>query len=132
MPANERYCLQLVQCFDQFSNWGYISEETKGSLVQFLAREAKDDHEAHAAVQDLLADPARASSSATNKVPTIGELQLWLHAQRPQHESQAPITSRRGCGNCENGWIFREAWKSVGGQRMLYSFAGKCPCREGQ
>lgn len=128
MPANERYCAQLVNSFDQFSNWSFISVETKRSLVEFLAREARDDHEAHAAVCDLLGDVSRASSSATNKVPTTGELKLWLEAQRPQHDTPAPIASRKGCGNCEGGWIFCEKWATVNGQRQKYSYAGLCAC----
>lgn len=128
MPANERYCAQLVQSFDQYSNWGFISQETKISLIKFLADYARDDHEAHAAIVDLMGDTARAGSPATNKVPTVGELKLWIEAQRPQHESPPPITSRRGCGQCENGWIFRTAWRTVNGQRREYSFAGPCAC----
>ena len=137
MPANERYCAQLVQCFDQFANWSYISDETKAQLVRFLATNARDDHEAHAAIQDLLGDTARASSTATNRVPTTGELKVWLEAQRPPEAPKAYAemagddgVPNSGCGRCRDGWIFQTKRVISKGSSVPqeYEFAGRCKC----
>jgi hypothetical protein len=155
MPANERYCAQLIQCFDQFANWSYISDETKAQLVRFLAVNARDDHEAHAAIQDLLGDTARASSTATNRVPTTGELKVWLESQRNgEAYQQAETTSKGGCGKvfeawryidgdghwqqsrCENGVVRRTVLKRVQGRldedgkelQQAYDYSGFCKC----
>ncbi len=137
MPANERYCAQLVQCFDQFANWSYISDETKAQLVRFLATNARDDHEAHAAIQDLLGDTARASSTATNRVPTTGELKVWLEAQRPPEAPQSYAemvgddgVPNGGCGRCRDGWIFQTKRVISKGSSVPqeYEFAGRCRC----
>lgn len=143
MPASERYCMELVLSFDQFPNWGFISETTKASLAKFLAQNARDDHEAHAAVCDLLADTARASSSQTNRVPTTGELKLWLESQRPAHPNPPPPTEKRGCGavfakyqhpdggaaRCEDSWL-RTVKRVIPTGRTEpedFEVIGKCP-----
>lgn len=157
MPANERYCATLVQSFDQFPNWGMISEETKRRMVAHLAATARDDHEAHAAITDLLTDTARASSASTNRVPTIGELTQWITAQRgDQYDTPPPANRKGGCGRefphwhyddengrhvsrCEGGWVRRTIWREIGhmvnedGTKAMqpYHFAGRCKCDGG-
>lgn len=141
MPANERYCARLIQCFDQFPNWGMISDETKAGLVRFLAAKARDDHEAHAAIQDLLADTERASSTATNRVPTTGELQVWLEAVRQPEPAKSyremgvddDGVPNYTCGRCRDGWIFRTKTVISKGSPLpqVYEFAGYCKCKGG-
>jgi hypothetical protein len=157
MPADLRYCATLVQCFEQFSNWPMIGDDGRRRLVEHLASQARDDHEAHAAIQDLLADPARASSPATNKVPTMGELSQWLASQRQdQYDTPPPISSKGGCGkvfegwfyddhegrhpsHCAGGWVRRTVWREVRGmvgeqgERLMqpYEYSGRCKCKGG-
>lgn len=157
MPADMRYCATLVECFEQYPNWPMLGDETRRQLVEHLAKTARDDHEAHAAIQDLLADPARASSPATNKVPTMGELTQWLMSQRDdQYDTPPPASRKGGCGRewpnwryedengrhvskCENGWVRRTIWREIGhmvnedGTKAMqpYHFAGRCKCDGG-
>lgn len=157
MPASERYCATLVQTFDQFSNWGMISEETKRKLVEHIAATARDDHEAHAAITDLLNDAARAASPQTNRVPTIGELTQWIVSQRTdQYDTPAPASRKGGCGkvfdgwyyedengrhpsHCAGGWVRRTIWREIRGMvnedgtkaMQPYHFSGRCKCEGG-
>lgn len=137
MPASERYCAQLVQFFDQFPNWGFISDETKRQMVEFISRTARDDHEAHAAIEDLM------QNQTTGKVPTISELRHWIEIQREGVSYQPPAPENRGCGwqsakdvdsegkpaRCKDGWIHMVRKAVVKGLPTLaeYSYAGKCP-----
>lgn len=154
MSADLRYCATLVQCFEQFSNWPMIGEDGRLQLVKHLAATARDDDEAHAAIQALLSDPARASSPSTNRVPTMGELTQWLVSQRQdQYDTPPPASGKGGCGRvfdgwtydddngrhqsaCEGGWVRRTIYKQRGNMvnedgsplRQPYQFAGKCKC----
>lgn len=137
MPASERYCAQLVQFFDQFPNWNFISDETKRQMVEFISRVARDDHEAHAAVQDLM------ENQTTGKVPTLSELRHWIEIQREGVSYQPPPSESRGCGwqsakevdsdgtpaRCKDGWIHISRKAVVKGSTALtaYTYAGKCP-----
>lgn len=137
MPANERYCAQLIGYFDQFSNWSFISDDTKRQMVDFMARACRDDHEAHAAVQDIL------ENQTTGKVPTIAELRHWIEIQREGVPYQPPAPENGGCGwqsekevdsegkpaRCNDGWIHIVRKAVVKGLPTLaeYSYTGKCP-----
>lgn len=137
MPASERYCAQLVQFFDQFPNWNFISDETKRQMVEFISRVARDDHEAHAAIQDLM------ENQTTGKVPTLSELRHWIEIQREGVSYQPPAREKPGCGyqnasaahpdggptRCEDGWIFVVKRVIVKGRTEAedYTYAGKCP-----
>lgn len=137
MPANERYCAELVQFFDQFPNWGFVSDETKRNMVAFIARTARDDHEAHAAIQDLM------ENQTTGKVPTISELRHWIEIQREGIPYQPPTREKPGCGavfaqyqhpdggatRCEDGWIHVTKRIIPKGRTEPedFTFSGKCP-----
>lgn len=137
MPANERYCAQLIGYFDQFSNWNFISDDTKRQMVAFMARVCRDDHEAHAAVQDIL------ENQTSGKVPNIAELRHWIEVQREGVPYQPPAREKPGCGyqnanaahpdggptRCEDGWIFVVKRVIVKGRTDAedYTYAGKCP-----
>ena len=157
MAADLRYCATLVQCFEQFSNWPMIGDDGRKKLVEHLAATARDDHEAHAAVIAILQDQARASSPATNKVPTMGELSTWIMAQRDdQYDTPPPASSKGGCGKvfdgwtyhdefgfhpsqCQGGWVRRTIWREVRGMvnedgtkaMQPYHFSGRCKCQDG-
>lgn len=105
MPANEIYCAQLVQFFDQFPNWSFVSQETKLNMIAFLSRTARDDHEAHAAVQDLM------ENQNTGKVPTISELRQWIEAQRDDEYKPPQRSGKPACQHCVDGMAFRDGVK---------------------
>lgn len=140
--------LDCLPFFSQLTETGYKE------LYTALAQEASSVGEATSAITALLSDAGRAANAQTNRVPSPGEVRLWVRAQRDdQYDTPPPAASRSGCGRvfagwetaegqpsqCENGWVRRRIWKEIRGMvnedgtpaMQPYDYSGRCKCQDG-
>lgn len=148
---------RLVNRLDCLPFFSALTESGYRELYLAVAQEARSEMEADAAITALLSDAGRASNVDTNRVPSPGELRLWIRAQRDdQYDTPPPASSKGGCGRewpnwryedengrhvskCENGWVRRTIWREIGhmvnedGTKAMqpYHFAGRCKCDGG-
>lgn len=148
---------RLVNRLDCLPFFSALTESGYRELYLAVAQEARSEMEADAAITALLSDAGRASNVDTNRVPSPGELRLWIRAQRDdQYDTPPPASRKGGCGRewpnwryedengrhvskCENGWVRRTIWREIGhmvnedGTKAMqpYHFAGRCKCDGG-
>ncbi len=148
---------RLVNRLDCLPFFSALTESGYRELYAAVAQEARSEMEADSAITALLSDAGQASNVDTNRVPSPGELRLWIRAQREdQYDTPAPASSRRGCGRafpnwhyedddgrhvskCEGGWVRRTIWRQIGrlvnedGTNAMqpYHFSGRCKCEGG-
>lgn len=148
---------RLVNRLDCLPFFSALTESGYRELYLAVAQEARSEMEADAAITALLSDAGRASNVDTNRVPSPGELRLWIRAQRDdQYDTPPPASSKGGCGRewpnwryedengrhvskCENGWVRRTIWREIGhmvnedGTKAMqpYHFSGRCKCDGG-
>lgn len=148
---------RLVNRLDCLPFFSALTESGYRELYSAVAQEARSEMEADAAITALLSDAGRASNVDTNRVPSPGELRLWIRAQRDdQYDTPPPASSKGGCGRewpnwryedengrhvskCENGWVRRTIWREIGhmvnedGTKAMqpYHFSGRCKCDGG-
>ena len=144
----------IINRLDGLPYFAALTEAGYRELYTALAQESRSEEEAHSAITALLSDAARASSAETNRVPSPGEVRLWVRSQRPdQYDSPPPASGKRGCGRvidkwrhpdggparCEGGWIHKREWREIRGMvnedgtraMQPYDFAGRCKCQDG-
>lgn len=149
-----REAAQQINRLDGLPYFAALSEAGYKELYTALAQEARSEAEAESAITALLSDAARAGSAETNRVPSPGEVRLWVRAQREdQYDTPAPVDSRKGCGRvidawrdpdgeparCVNGWIRRREWREIRGivdeqgapLYQPYDYSGRCRCQDG-
>jgi hypothetical protein len=106
--------------------FGTIGPNGFTELVNALQESAADEWKARAAVDAILADTSRASSPETNRVPSPGELRVWVEAQSPTLDEDKPAGVF--CGHCDNGWVrMNRVYRG-----MTYGYAGRCVCQGGK
>lgn len=148
---------RLVNRLDCLPFFSALTESGYRELYVAVAQEARSDMEAESAITALLSDVGRAANVDTNRVPSPGELRLWIRAQRDdQYDTPAPISSKRGCGkvfdgwhyededgrhpsHCAGGWVRCTIWREIRGMvnedgskaMQPYHFSGRCKCEGG-
>ena len=145
---------RIINRLDGLPFFSAMTEAGYKELYSALAQEARSEMEAEEAVTALLSDAGRAGNVETNRVPSPGEIRLWVRAQRQdQYDTPPPASGRSGCGKvfekwehpdggkarCEHGWVRRRIWKEIrgmvdehGGRAMQpYDFSGRCKCQDG-
>jgi hypothetical protein len=81
MPISFELASQRITMLSGLPYYQNMLPEAMVSLIQALAAEADSDAMACNALEALRSDVARASSSATNRMPSPGEIRVWI-----QHE----------------------------------------------
>jgi hypothetical protein len=125
--ASQRFCAEQIQRLGVLKDSGYRLERSFKSLWEALARYAKTNEEAEAAITLLLDDPQRAADSHRNGVPEPAELMVWVTAARGSSEGSPQVELQGLCGLCENGWV-STTFRARG---MEYSAVAKCECQGG-
>ena len=81
MPISFELAAQRIEMLSGLPYYQNTLPEAMASLIHALASEADSDAMACNAMEALRSDVARASSSATNRMPSPGEIRVWV-----QHE----------------------------------------------
>lgn len=81
MPISFELASQRIEMLAGLPYYQNTPPEAMVSLIHALAAEADSDAMACNAMEALRSDIARASSSATNRMPSPGEIRVWV-----QHE----------------------------------------------
>lgn len=133
--ADLQFCGKQIMRLEGLSGFGSMTQTGLRERAAALLNAAGTEQLAEAAISALLADTARASNPDTNRLPSVGEIRLWVEAVQPErrYEESSTQTSTGGfCDLCRHGrppgWITRT--RVVKGNH--YEFAGKCPrCNPG-
>ena len=81
MPISFELAAQRIEMLSGLPYYQNTLPEAMASLIHALAAEADSDAMACNALEAMRSDIARASSSATNRMPSPGEIRVWV-----QHE----------------------------------------------
>jgi len=133
MPIEFRIAAQQTERLSSLPYFSAIPESGKMELITAMAEEARSDDEARLAISALLADTGRAGNVETNRVPSPGELRLWLQSQRSDKYDTPDYIRGDGryCERCTNGrpqgWIYEK--RMIRG--LIYDFSGRCRCQPG-
>jgi hypothetical protein len=126
MPLTKQFCKRQIERMEGLPYYASIGVNGFQELVNALQEAAVTEQIARGAVDAILADTCRAANPETNRVPSPGELRVWVEAQSP-----APLDdtrpARRFCGYCESGWV-RSTTEYRG---MPYALVGRCVCQGG-
>ena len=126
MQPSKQFCKRQIERMEGLPYYATIGTHGFTELVNALVDSAASDDIARAAVDAILSDTSRASSPETNRVPSPGELRVWVQAQAPPPlDDQRP--ARQFCGGCESGWV--RATESARG--FVYEGVGRCVCQGG-
>lgn len=124
MPLDKQFCKRQIERLEGLPFYASIGSNGFTELVGTLQNFSASESIAKAAIDALLFDQPRASNSETNRVPSPGELRLWIEAQSPETlDDQRP--EGRYCGHCERGWI-RHATVFRGNR---YEGVRRCECQ---
>lgn len=132
MRPSKQFCKSQIERMEGLPYYAAIGPHGFQELVNTLQGSSPCEESAKAAVDAILSDTSRASSPETNRVPSPGELIIWLKSQREDQYDSPSNYSGRHCPRCENGrppgWITF----TVTAHGLPYAFAGKCPdCNPG-
>lgn len=148
MKPSKKFCGEQILRLSGLSGFAGMGETGYQERARALLEYADTEDIARAAIDALLADTARASNPETNRVPSPGEIRLWIESVQPERDYYEPPppsgeTGRPGCGwtststigpdgepsQCENGWIFvvKRVITKRAPEPIDYIYAGKCP-----
>lgn len=148
MKPSMKFCGEQIMRLDGLVGFASMGENGYRERAKALFDAAPSEDIAEAAISALLADPARASNTETNRLPSAGEIRLWVNAVQPERDYYEPPppsgeTGRPGCGwtststigpdgepsKCESGWIFvvKRVITKRAPEPIDYTYAGKCP-----
>lgn len=135
MKATLKFCGEQILRLDGLAGYASMGQEGFRERAKALMESAGTEYVAEAAISALLSDTARAASTDTNRLPSVGEIRLWVEAVQPERratESGGQPPHGGYCDLCRHGrppgWV--HAVKIVKGNR--YEFSGKCPrCNPG-
>lgn len=103
MPIPRSEAERLIARLESLPFAAQTSAEGWSGLIDALAERAESVEQAAAAIEALLTDTARASNPTTDRMPSKGELLLWIQAQ------QQPVAERDSgwsCGRIIDGWQY--------------------------
>lgn len=132
--ATMKFCGEQILRLDGLTGYASMGADGFRERAVALLEAAGTQDIAEAAIDALLGDTARASNTETNRLPSAGEIRLWVEVVQPQKRyAEGGAASRGGCGQCRDGWIFRTQRVIRPGDTMPteYSCAGKCPTCHG-
>ena len=126
MPLSKQFCKRQIERMEGLPYYASIGANGFQELVNALQSAAATEEIARSAVDAILADPCRVASPETNRVPSPGELRVWVEAQSPP-----PLDDTRPdlrfCGNCNGGWVpYTREYRG-----MPYDCVGRCVCQGG-
>ena len=134
------FCGEQILRLDGLIGFASMGQEGYRERAKALFEAAGTRDIAEAAITALLSDTARASNTETNRLPSAGEIRLWVDVVRPKEE---PVSYREmaneadddgiptyTCGRCRDGWIFATKRVISKGSSVPqeYEFAGRCKC----
>ena len=96
MPVGLEIAAGLIDKLDSLPYSHALSAAGRMVLIETLAREAQSPDEANSAIMSILTDTMRASFAETNRMPSPGELLLWLHGSRTTTSRPSPACRRCG------------------------------------
>lgn len=135
-----RFCGEQIMRLDGLVGFASMGEAGYRERAKALFDAAGTADIAAAAITALLNDTARASNTETNRLPSAGEIRLWVdavrpHEEKPSYREMAGASADDGarnytCGRCRDGWIFHTKRVILKGsvQPQDYEFAGRCRC----
>lgn len=82
MKLTNKFCGEQILRLQGLPYYASIGEGGYKSLWTALQNTAESESEAEAAITAILTDTARASSTEMNRVPSPGELIVWIHSHR--------------------------------------------------
>ena len=138
-----RFCGEQITRLEGLVGYASMGENGYRERAKALFESAGTRDIAEAAITALLGDTARASNTETNRLPSAGEIRLWVDVVRPKEE---PVSYREmasesdddgiptyTCGRCRDGWIFRTKRVIFKGSNVPqeYEYAGYCKCKGG-
>lgn len=129
MKATLKFCGAQILRLDGLTGYASMGQEGFQERAKALMEAAGTEELAAAAISALLADTARASSTDTNRLPSPGEIRLWVESLKPQRYEESGTTGGGGCGRCQDGWVFVVRRIIPPGRTVPedFTFAGKCP-----
>jgi len=148
MKPSMKFCGEQIMRLDGLVGFASMGENGYRERAKALFDAAPTEDIAEAAISALLADPARASNTETNRLPSAGEIRLWVNAVQPERDYYEPPTpvedgGKRGCGwvstttidpdgepsHCVDGWVHvvKRVITKRSPEPIDYTYAGKCP-----
>jgi hypothetical protein len=82
MPISFELAAQRIEMLSGLPYYQNTLPEAMASLIHALAAEADSDAMACNAMEAIRSDIARASSSTTNRMPSPGEIRLWVQQEK--------------------------------------------------
>ena len=82
MPISFELASQRITMLSGLPYYQNTLPDAMVSLIQALAAEADSDAMACNALEAMRSDVARASSSATNRMPSPGEIRVWVQQEK--------------------------------------------------
>jgi len=108
MKPTLKFCGEQITRFDGMT--GYVSMGAAGyrERAEALRDEAETEGIAKAAMDALIGDTCRASNPDLNKLPTAGEIRVWVRAEAERRHEAEPSAKYAGgcCGRFFPGWTY--------------------------
>lgn len=142
--ATMKFCGEQILRLDGLTGYASMGADGFRERAVALLEAAGTQDIAEAAIDALLGDTARASNPETNRLPSAGEIRLWVEAVQPQERyAEGGAAIRGGCGTvfrklthpdggparCEDTWV--RSVRNVGAKGTTavvpVESIGKCP-----
>lgn len=156
MKPTIKFCGEQILRLDGLVGFASMGKDGYRERAKALLDASPSQDIAEAAIDALLGDTARASNAETNRLPSAGEIKLWVEVVMESRRAAAPGNERArtkcdrilqkyedpegGPARCQNGWIRHRVWRKVKGMvaedgsdiMQPYDFSGRCrECQEG-
>ena len=118
MPVGLEIAAAAIDKLDSLPYSHALSAAGRMVLIETLAREAESPGEANSVVMSILTDTMRASFVETNRMPSPGELLLWLRGSRTPSARPSPACRRCGglgdvCGPVQASLTIDMPWEAL-------------------
>lgn len=118
MPVGLEIAAAAIDKLDSLPYSHALSAAGRMVLIETLAQEAESPAEANSVVMSILTDTTRASFVETNRMPSPGELLLWLRGSRAPSARPSPACRRCGglgdvCGPVQATLTIDMPWEAL-------------------